>query len=44
MNKVTLNKSLLSSLLLALVLTACKSTPMVDKPAAVEDKSPATQT
>lgn len=44
MNKVMLNKSLLSSLLLALVLTACKSTPMVDKPAAVEDKSPATQT
>ncbi len=39
MNKM-LSKKLLGSLLLALVLTACKSTPMVDKPAAVEDKSP----
>lgn len=35
-----MNKKLLGGLLLALVLTACKSTPMVDKPAAVEDKSP----
>ncbi len=44
MKNVILNKKLLSSLVIALVLTACKSTPMVDKPAAVEDKSPATQT
>jgi peptidoglycan-associated lipoprotein len=42
MNKSILNKKLLSSLLLAMVLSACKSTPMVDKPAAVEDKSPKT--
>jgi peptidoglycan-associated lipoprotein len=41
MHQVILNKKLLSSLLLALVLTACKSTPMVDKPAAVEDRSQA---
>ena len=41
MKNVLLNKKLFSGLLLALVLTACKSTPMVDKPAAVEDKSPA---
>lgn len=40
MNKTMLNKKLLSSLLLAMALSACKSTPMVDKPAAVEDKSP----
>jgi peptidoglycan-associated lipoprotein len=40
MNKTILNKKLLSSLLLAMALSACKSTPMVDKPAAVEDKSP----
>jgi peptidoglycan-associated lipoprotein len=40
MNKSILNKKLLGSLLLAMALTACKSTPMVDKPAAVEDKSP----
>jgi peptidoglycan-associated lipoprotein len=39
MNKVILNKKLLGSLMLALVLTACKSAPMVEKPAAVEDKS-----
>lgn len=44
MKKAILNKKLLSSLVLALALTACKSTPMVDKPAAVEDKSPAAQT
>ena len=37
MNKPTLNKKLLSTLALALVLTACKSTPMT-KPA-IEDKS-----
>lgn len=37
-----LNKKLLGSLLLAMALSACKSTPMVDKPAAVEDKSPKT--
>ena len=43
MNKAMLSKSLLSSLLLALVLSACKSTPMVEKPAAVEDKSPAAE-
>jgi len=42
MNKSTWNKKLLSTLALALFLGACKSTPMVDKPAAVEDKSPAT--
>jgi peptidoglycan-associated lipoprotein len=40
MSKTMLNKSLLSSLVLALVLSACKSTPMVEKPAAVVDKSP----
>lgn len=39
MNQVMLNKKLLTSLLLALVLTACKSTPMVEQPAAVEDRS-----
>ncbi len=39
-----MNKKLLSGLVLALVLSACKSTPMTDKPAAVVDKSPATQT
>ncbi|MDP1524159.1 MAG: peptidoglycan-binding protein, partial [Methylotenera sp.] len=40
MNKATLNTKLLSTLALALLLAACKSTPMVDKPASVEDKSP----
>jgi len=40
MNKGMMNKKLWGSLLLAVMLTACKSTPMVDKPAAVEDKSP----
>lgn len=40
MNKSTWNTKLLSTLLLALVLTACKSTPMNTKPAGVEDKSP----
>ena len=44
MNKSILNKKLLGSLLLAMALSACKSTPMVDKPAAVEDKSPPTAT
>lgn len=43
MNKSTWNTKLLSGLALALLLSACKSTPLVDKPAAVEDKSPATQ-
>lgn len=42
MNKNILNKKLLGTLLLAMALSACKSTPMVDKPAAVEDKSPKT--
>jgi len=42
MNKSILNKKLLGSLLLAMALSACKSTPMVDKPDAVEDKSPKT--
>ena len=41
MNKSTWNTKLLSSLLLALVLSACKSTPMNTKPVTVEDKSPA---
>jgi peptidoglycan-associated lipoprotein len=40
MNKAALNTKLLSTLALALLLAACKSTPMVDKPASVEDKSP----
>jgi peptidoglycan-associated lipoprotein len=40
MNKSTWNTKLLSTLMLALVLTACKSTPMNTKPVAVEDKSP----
>ncbi|CAN6134869.1 OmpA Outer membrane protein and related peptidoglycan-associated (lipo)proteins [Methylophilaceae bacterium] len=40
MNSSTWNTKLLSSLALALILAACKSTPMVDKPAAVEDRSP----
>jgi len=40
MNKSILNTRLVGSLLLAVVLSACKSTPMADKPAAVEDKSP----
>lgn len=42
MNKSILNKKLLGSLILAMALSACKSTPMADKPAAVEDKSPQT--
>ena len=40
MNSSTWNSKLLSSLAMALILAACKSTPMVDKPAAVEDMSP----
>jgi peptidoglycan-associated lipoprotein len=40
MNKSTWNTKLLGSLALALVLAACKSTPMTSGPAAVEDKSP----
>ncbi len=44
MNKGMMNKKLWGSLLLAMMLTACKSTPMVDKPAAVEDKSPSAST
>ena len=44
MKKSTWNTKLLSSLLLALVLSACKSTPMNTKPVAVEDKSPAQTT
>lgn len=43
MNKSILNKKLLGSLILAMALTACKSTPMVDKPAEVQDKSPGTE-
>lgn len=42
MNNSILNKKLLGSLILAMALSACKSTPMADKPAAVEDKSPQT--
>jgi peptidoglycan-associated lipoprotein len=41
MNSSTWNTKLLSSIALALILAACKSTPMVDKPAAVEDRSSA---
>lgn len=40
MNNSILNKKLLGSLILAMALSACKSTPMADKPADVEDKSP----
>lgn len=41
MNDGFFNKKLLGGLVLAMALTACKSTPMADKPAGVEDKSPA---
>lgn len=44
MNNGIFNKKLLGSLMLAMVLTACKSTPMVDKPAGVEDRSPTATT
>lgn len=40
MNKSIMNTKLMGSLLLAIMLSACKSSPMVDKPAAVQDKSP----
>lgn len=43
MNKATSNIKLLSGLVLVLLLSACKSTPMVEKPAAVVEKSPASQ-
>ncbi len=39
MRKNGLNKGLISSLVLALVLTACKSTPMEEVEAPVEDKT-----
>lgn len=42
MNKGMFNKKVLGALVLAAMLSACKSTPMTDKPAAVQDKSPAT--
>lgn len=41
MNKGMFNKKVLGALVLAAMLSACKSTPMTDKPAGVEDKSPA---
>lgn len=44
MSKETLSKKLLGGIVVVLLLAACKSTPMVDKPAAVEEKSPATTT
>ena len=44
MNKSAWNKKLLSSVLFALVLSACKSTPMNTSPVAVVDKSPARAT
>jgi peptidoglycan-associated lipoprotein len=44
MNKSVFNNKLLGSLVLAMVLTACKSTPIAEKPAAVEDKSPKAET
>jgi len=40
MKQTNLSKRLMGTLMLALVLAACKSSPMVDKPASVEDKSP----
>jgi peptidoglycan-associated lipoprotein len=40
MNKTKLNTKLLSGLALAVLLSACKSTPMVEKPSPVVDKSP----
>ena len=42
MNK--LNKGLVSSLIVAMLLVACKSAPMKEAPAKVEEKSPAAQT
>lgn len=44
MIKLTWNTKLLSGLALTLLLVACKSTPIVDKPVAVEDKSPTVAT
>lgn len=44
MNKGIFNKKVLGALVLAAMLSACKSTPMTDKPASVEDKSPANTT
>ncbi len=44
MNKAMLNKKLLASLMLAAMLSACKSTPMVEQPAGVQDKSPSAST
>ncbi len=38
-----LNKGLVSSLIVAMLLVACKSTPMKEAPAKVEEKSPAAQ-
>lgn len=43
MSKLSVNKKLLSTLMLALVLTACKSTPMNDAPVPVEDKTGMTE-
>ena len=44
MNKLAyLNKGLISSLAIALLLVACKSTPMKEAPAKVEEKSTSTQ-
>lgn len=40
MSQYSFSKKLLGGLMLALLLAACKSTPMVDKPAAVDEKSP----
>lgn len=39
-----INQKLLGSMAIALLLVACKSTPMNDKPASVEDKSPSQTT
>ena len=39
-NQFKLNAKLIMGISIAVLLAACKSTPMVDKPAAVEDKSP----
>jgi peptidoglycan-associated lipoprotein len=41
--KIITNLLLVTSLLSAVVLTGCKSSPMVDKPAAVEDRSQGAQ-
>lgn len=44
MKKTIINKEICGSVLLVLALTACKSTPLVDKPAVAEEKSPAVTT